>query len=80
MTRHMTDGEHSLKSAVAAYSNMTKQPDTQDLSENVSCHAMGPYVTHEDGRMCGYHHRLDKWVCGDTQECLRDHPKHLRGM
>lgn len=61
--------------------------DTKELPENVTGHCMGPYVTHdEDGRMCGYHHRLGVWVCSTPiayavpRECTRTHPKHLRGM
>lgn len=50
--------------------------DTAELDEDVSNHCLGYWQTHDDGRVCGYHHRLDKWIFSkENKECLREHVK-----
>lgn len=50
--------------------------DISPLGENVTDHTMGPGCTHDDGRVCSWHHRLGVWVTNDqtghlTMKCHR---------
>lgn len=52
--------------------------DWRPLDEDVSTHRKTGLTAHSDGRMCGYHDRLEAWTFGGTKECLRTHPNPHR--
>lgn len=48
--------------------------DYRSLDEDVRTHTLARFYTHDDGRVCGWHARLEKWVISAANaECQRKH-------
>lgn len=72
-------GRLGLKSpTLVVFDSLAPRLDYEPLGENCDNACMLPW-SHDDGRMCHYHARLDAWVTRGSdgpldQRCLRNHP------